>query len=119
MNYLATRGARFLFGTDTPSAPSYANAPGLNGCQEMYRRVDARLTPAQVFRAATIVNAEALGLDREIGRVQPGKRANLLLLLKDPTRTVEAYDGIVKVIQGGRVTDRNETRCQSSRRRRR
>lgn len=105
-NYLAKRGARFLFGTDTPSAPTYANPPGLNGWMEMNRLVDAGLTPAQVFRAATIVNAEALGLDREFGTVQPGKRANLLLLRKDPTQTVEAYDEIVKVILRGRVIDR-------------
>ena len=107
-NYLAMRGARFLFGTDTPSAPTYVNAPGLNGWQEMHRLADAGLTPAQVFRAATIVNAEALGLDREIGTVQPGKRANLLLLRKDPTQTVEAYDEIVKVLLRGRVIDRKE-----------
>ena len=105
-NYLAKHGARFLFGTDTPSAPTYANPPGLNGRIEMNRLVDAGLSPAQIFRAATIVNAKALGLDLEIGTVQPGKRANLLLLRKDPTQTVEAYDEIVKVIVRGRVVDR-------------
>jgi imidazolonepropionase-like amidohydrolase len=105
-SYLAKHGARFLFGTDTPSAPTYANPPGLNGWKEMHGLVDAGLSPAQVFRAATIVNAEALGLNREIGTVQAGKRANLLLLRKDPTQTVEAYDAIVKVILRGRVIDR-------------
>jgi imidazolonepropionase-like amidohydrolase len=107
-SYLAKRGARILFGTDTPSAPTYANPPGLNGWQEMHRLVDAGLTPAQIFRAATIVNAEALGLNGEIGTVQPGKRANLLLLRTDPTQTIEAYDEIVKVILRGRVLDRAE-----------
>ena len=107
-SYLAKHGARFLFGTDTPSAPTYANPPGLNGWKEMHGLVDAGLSPAQVFRAATIVNAEALGLNREIGTVQAGKRANLLLLRKDPTQTVEAYDEIVKVILRGRVIDRAE-----------
>ena len=38
----------------------------------------------------------------------PGKRANLLLLRKDPAQTVEAYDEIVKVILRGRVIDRAE-----------
>ena len=107
-NYLATHGARLLFGTDTPSSPTYANPPGLNGWMEMKRLVDTGLTPGQIFRAATIVNAKALGLDAEIGTVQPGKRANLLLLRKDPTQTVEAYDEIVKVILRGRVIDREE-----------
>jgi imidazolonepropionase-like amidohydrolase len=66
------------------------------------------LTPAQIFRAATLTNAEALGLSREIGTVLPGMRANLLLLRQDPTQTIQAYDGIIKVILHGRVLDRAE-----------
>ena len=50
-------------------------------------------------------NAQALKLDQDIGTVEVGKRANLLLLREDPTRTIEAYAGIVKVLLGGRVVD--------------
>jgi imidazolonepropionase-like amidohydrolase len=32
------------------------------------------------------------------GTVQVGKRANLLLLRENPAETIEAFDGIVKVI---------------------
>jgi len=106
--YMAAHQARILFGTDTPSAPTYANPPGLNGWIEMRRLTEAGLTPAQVFRAATLSNATALGLSREIGTVQPGMRANLLLLRMDPTQTIQAYDEIVKVILHGRVLDRAE-----------
>jgi imidazolonepropionase-like amidohydrolase len=104
-HYMATRGARILFGTDTPSAPTYANQPGLNGWHEMQRMVDAGMTPLQVFRSATQTNAELLGLGREIGTVQSGKRANLLLLRADPTQTTHAYDEIVKIILHGKVLD--------------
>src|ERR1700733_1586242 len=104
-SYLATRGARLLFGTDTPSAPTYANPPGLNGWLEMQRLVDANVTPAQIFQAATLSNARAMKLDGEIGTVSVGKKANLLLLRADPTQTVQAYSGIVKVILGGRVLE--------------
>jgi imidazolonepropionase-like amidohydrolase len=50
---MAMHGARILFGTDTPSAPTYANQPGLNGWLEMQHMVDGKMTPLQVFRAAT------------------------------------------------------------------
>jgi imidazolonepropionase-like amidohydrolase len=106
--YLAQRKARFLFGSDTPSSLTYANQPGLNGWLEMRKLSEAGLTPTQIFRAATIVNARALGLDREIGSIEPGKRANLLLLRKDPTQSVDAYNEILKVIIGGKVVDRAE-----------
>ena len=106
--YLATRNARLLFGTDTPAVPTYANPPGLNGWLEIRRLIDAGLTPAQVFRAATLSNAQALGIAREIGTVQVGKRANLLLLRENPAETTEAYDKIVKVILHGRALNREE-----------
>jgi hypothetical protein len=54
----------------------------------------------------TIVSVEKL--DRDIGTVQVGKRANLLLLRKDPMQTIDAYAEIAKVILNGRVLDRSE-----------
>jgi predicted amidohydrolase YtcJ len=106
--YMAAHQARFLFGSDTPGSPSFANQPGLNGWLEMRLLIDAGLTPAQVVRAATLTNAEAFGLTRDLGTVQVGKRANLLLTRQDPTQSIQAYDDIVKVILGGRILDRAE-----------
>jgi len=103
--YLASHGGRLLFGTDTPSAPTYANPPGLNAWKEMHNLLDAGLTPAQIFEMATRSNALAFRLDQEIGTVQVGKRANLLLLRQDPTQSIEAYAAIAKVILAGRVLD--------------
>ena len=104
-NYLAGHGGGLLFGTDTPSAPSYANPPGLNAWKEMQDLIDAGVTPAQIFEMATLSNARALKLDREIGTVQVGKRANLLLLRQDPRQSIHAYTEVVKVILGGRMLD--------------
>jgi hypothetical protein len=103
--YLTKHGARLLFGTDTPSAPTYANPPGLNAWMEMHRLLEAGVTPAQIFAAATLGNARALKLEREIGTIEVGKRANLLLVRADPRQTVQAYAEIVKVILGGRALD--------------
>jgi imidazolonepropionase-like amidohydrolase len=106
--YLVAHHGRMLFGTDTPSAPTYANPPGLNAWLEMHRLIDAGETPAQIFKSATLTNALAMKLDKDIGTVQVGKRANLLLLRQDPTTTIEAYAGIVKVILNGRVLETSE-----------
>ena len=113
--YVVARHGRLLFGTDTPSAPTYANPPGLNGWVEMHRLVAAGETPAQIFKSATLTNARALKLDRDIGTVQVGKRANLLLLREDPTQTIDAYTGIVKVILNGRVLDPSDLAANAAR----
>jgi imidazolonepropionase-like amidohydrolase len=106
--YMVARHGRILFGTDTPSAPTYANPPGLNGWLEMHRLMEAGETPAQIFKSATLTNARALKLDRDIGSVEVGKRANLLLLRQDPTKTIDAYAEIAKLILNGRVLDPSE-----------
>jgi imidazolonepropionase-like amidohydrolase len=113
--YLVARHGRILFGSDTPSAPTYANPPGLNEWLEMHWLIDAGETPAQIFKSATLTNARALKLDRDIGTVQVGKRANLLLLRQDPTQTIDAYAGIVKVILNGRVLDPSELAANAAR----
>ncbi len=106
--YVVERQGRILFATDTPSAPTYANPPGLNGWLEMHRLLQAGETPAQIFKSATLTNARALKLDQEIGSVQVGQRANLLLLRQDPTQTIDAYADIAKVILNGRILDPTE-----------
>jgi imidazolonepropionase-like amidohydrolase len=105
VSYLAHHDARLLFGTDTPSAPTFANPPGLNAHLEMRDLVEAGETPEQLFRSATLANAEAFGLSSEVGTVQAGKRANLLLLRGDPTRSIDAYEHIEKIILHGKVLE--------------
>ena len=59
----------------------------------------------QLFEAATLSNAEAFALDGDIGTVQPGKRANLVLLGRSPLESVEAYDQVQAVWIGGMALD--------------
>ncbi len=104
--HLADGEARLLFGSDTPSAPTYANPPGLNGLMEMRRWVAAGVSEAQLFRALTLDNARAFGLDDEVGSIEVGKKAHLLLLGSNPLDGVEAYDAIDTLIFDGRPIER-------------
>jgi imidazolonepropionase-like amidohydrolase len=105
IKYLAEHGARFLFGTDTPSGPTVGNLPGLNGYLEMQRLAAAGVSLRQIFEAATLSNAKAFRLEDEIGTVAVGKRANLVLLGQSPLDSVEAYDQIQAVWIAGRQLD--------------
>jgi imidazolonepropionase-like amidohydrolase len=113
VGYLAARNANFVFGTDTPSAPTYGNLPGLNGDLEMRQLHDAGLSLEQIFKAATISNAREFNLDSQVGSIEPGKIANLVLLRSSPLETVDAYDRIVTVWVYGRPISR-ETLAVSS-----
>jgi len=105
--YLASKDANFLFGTDTPSSPTYGNLPGLNGYLEMRRLQEAGLSFKQIFRAATINNAREFKIDSQVGTVEPGKIANLVLLKKSPLESVDAYDSIVTVWIHGKQISRD------------
>jgi imidazolonepropionase-like amidohydrolase len=105
--YLAAKNANFLFGTDTPSAPTYGNLPGLNGYLEMQQLKTAGLTLQQIFKAATISNARRFKIDSQVGTIEPGKVANLVLLKKSPLESVDAYDSIVTVWVHGKQVARD------------
>lgn len=105
--YLASKDANFLFGTDTPSSPTYGNLPGLNGYLEMRRLQEAGLSLKQIFRAATINNAREFKIDSQVGTIEPGKIANLVLLKKSPLESVDAYDSIVTVWLHGKQISRD------------
>lgn len=100
--FLAQADAHLLFGSDTPSWTTYANPAGLNGRLEMNHWIAAGVSNEKLFRALTIDNARMFHLDREIGTIEPGKRANLLLLDANPLASVTAYDTIRTVFLRGR-----------------
>ena len=114
VRYLAARDANFLLGTDTPSAPTYGNLPGLNGYLEMQQLQQAGLSLQQIFRAATINNARMFKIDSQVGTIEPGKIANLLLLKKSPLESVDAYDNILTVWIHGRPISRASLAANSS-----
>lgn len=107
VGYLAARNANFLFGTDTPSAPTYGNLPGLNGYLEVQQLHEAGLSLEQIFKAATINNAREFKLDSQMGSIEPGKIANLVLLKKSPLKSVDSYDSIVTVWVHGKSVSRD------------
>lgn len=100
-------GAHIVFGSDTPSASTYGNPPGLNGRLEMQYWIDSGMSPVQLFRAMTLGNAELFHLD-DRGTIAEGKKAHMLLLSQNPLESVSAYDSIVMVISNGVAIPRGD-----------
>jgi imidazolonepropionase-like amidohydrolase len=114
VGYLARRDANFVFGTDTPSGPTYGNLPGLNGYLEMQQLRRAGLSFAQIFKAATISNAREFKLDSQVGTIEAGKIANLVLLKRSPLESAEAYDSITTVWVHGQEVSRDSLAADSN-----
>ncbi|MDN4503066.1 amidohydrolase family protein [Alteromonadaceae bacterium BrNp21-10] len=106
-NYIAEREPELmLFGSDTPSDLTYANPTGLNGNLELLRWQQAGISVLTRFQAATINNAKFFGLEHDIGSVHEGKRADLLLLSKDPRIEYDAFNTIQTVMINGKPVAR-------------
>ena len=106
-----------IFGSDTPAGDGFGNPPGLNGRLEMQGWADAGAPLTLLLRAATLDNATALGLSHELGSIEVGKRADLLLLKENPLADVSAYDSIETIFLNGEAIAREALRPHDSDRR--
>ena len=114
VRYLAAHDARLLFGSDTPSAPTYANVPGLNGYLEMKNWSAAGVPLPKLLKAATLDNAKAFGLDDRYGTIESNKNANLVLLNANPLDSVKAYEAIDTVILKGKPLARSSLSARAT-----
>jgi imidazolonepropionase-like amidohydrolase/Tol biopolymer transport system component len=96
-------GIPLAAGTDVPGLPG-----AIHG--ELEELVRIGLTPMAALVAATSTAARVLGAEHEIGTVEVGRIADLLLLDADPLEDIRNTRRIWQVIQGGRVVDREALR---------
>jgi imidazolonepropionase-like amidohydrolase len=97
-------GVRLLAGTDTAAAVDVL--PGSSLHTELEYFVRAGLTPMQALQTATLNPAQFLGLQSEIGTVQEGKLASLVLLDADPLQDIRNTRKIAAVVLNGRMLTR-------------
>ena len=76
---------------------------GLDREIELY--VHAGMTPMDAIKAATIVSARVMKLDKDNGSIEPGKRADLILIDGDPLEDIRNLRKVSKVITNGRLYD--------------
>ncbi|MGB2627434.1 MAG: amidohydrolase family protein [Candidatus Acidiferrum sp.] len=94
-----------LAGTDTPNPYTY---PGFSLPEELELLVVAGFSPMEVLELATRRAAEFLGVDRDLGSVERGKIANLLLLDANPLTEIGNTKKVRAVIIRGRLLDRTK-----------
>ena len=98
-NLTALVGAEFLvaFGTNNAGDESVGSAL----LTETQALQDAGLTSSQILTALTAGAAEYLGRLNELGTIEAGKRADLLIVEGDPTTDLTALTNVVAVVKDG------------------
>jgi imidazolonepropionase-like amidohydrolase len=96
---LSRAGVTIGTGTDIWQIPTGVH-------MELEQLVAAGLTPAQAIRAATADAARILGADKDLGTIEAGKWADLVLLDADPLVDIRNTRRIWRVVHDGRVVDR-------------
>jgi imidazolonepropionase-like amidohydrolase/Tol biopolymer transport system component len=84
---------------------SHGQLQGLGAHWELWMLAQGGMTPLQAIRCATINGASYLGMDREIGSLETGKLADLIVLNDNPLDDIRNSDHIKYVMVNGRLYD--------------
>ena len=95
---LIDAGAHVTTGTDSPFVPY-----GLSLHTELQSFVGAGLTPYQALRSATLWAAETVGVSKDLGSIEPGKLADMVIVNGDPLTNIHDALKVEQVIRNGEV----------------
>lgn len=96
-------GVRIALGTDSGS-PNFGPQPA--AFQEMLIMEEYGMPSAEVIRSATLTAAEVLGLEEQIGSLDEGKTADVLILSENPYERLQAFtEALEAVYQAGVLVD--------------
>ncbi len=91
-------GGRVTPGTDGPIVPY-----GFSLQLELQMLVRAGFTPAEALRAATLWSAEAVGVGNELGSLERGKLADLVIVAGDPLQQIADTLKVAVTVKNGRA----------------
>lgn len=95
---LAKRGVHVSIG-------AHGQQAGIGPHWELWSFVRGGMTPIEALRAGTIEPARSLGMDADIGSLEPGKLADLVVIDADPTTDIRNSEKVSRVMVGGRMYD--------------
>lgn len=97
---LVKSGGHVVTGTDAPAV-----MPGLSLHREMELLAAMGFTPMQAIMAATKIGADYLGKGAELGTIEEGKLADLVVVAGDPLKNIRETRNIDTVIKDGEIVD--------------
>ncbi|HKS22253.1 MAG TPA: amidohydrolase family protein [Thermoanaerobaculia bacterium] len=84
---------------------AHGQREGLGAHWELWMFVQGGMTPMQALHSATIAGAHYLGLDKDIGTLEPGKLADLIVLDANPLDNIRNSESVHYTVVNGRIFD--------------
>ncbi len=97
----AADAAKILRAGGLVALGGHGQMQGIQCHWEMWAFAMGGMTPLEVIRVATINGAKAIGLDQDIGSLETGKLADLIVLDKSPLRDIHNTNSVHWVMRGG------------------
>ncbi len=82
---------------------SHGQLQGLGYHWELWSMASGGISELDALRTATILGAEGIGLDQDLGSIEPGKLADLVVLARNPLDDIRNSETIVYVMKNGRL----------------
>ncbi|MEO6350820.1 MAG: amidohydrolase family protein, partial [Candidatus Limnocylindrales bacterium] len=86
---------------------AHGQLQGLGAHWELWMLQQGGMTNLEAIRSATINGAKALGLDQELGSIEKGKLADLIILDRNPLENIRNSEWIAMVMLNGRLYDKS------------
>jgi imidazolonepropionase-like amidohydrolase len=100
---LYDNGVTILSGTDIPN---FDLVPGTSLHHELEILVEAGIPPLEVIKIATRNGAQALGIEEDVGTIEPRKQADMIILSDSPVDDISNTKKIEAVVNNGHIIER-------------